>query len=187
VSIGERERRDSYQSKEAHSDYLAYTIERGPLGLLGLVVMTVMGFAYVFGYWRKSPHRGVRARRATRWTACMAGALTASAVHSAVIEKLHFRHFWLFFAMVCASTYAAQLRAERRRELAAEPPAPKVASVGLAPRIPGRPAPALAATGSGAVRALPPHRTPAEPRPRRAPPALARHYRPVHGPREVRS
>ena len=176
VSIAERERRDSYQAKEAHSDYLAYAIERGPLGLLGLLVMTLTGFAHVFGYWRSSPHRGVRARRAARWTACMAGALTASAVHSAVIEKLHFRHFWLFLAMVCASTYAAQRRAMRRSELAPEPPAPKVASVGLAPRIPGRRVPAFVGAG-GEARALTPRRKPSLPRALRAIPALARHYR----------
>jgi hypothetical protein len=176
VGIGERERKDSYQSKEAHSDYLAYAIERGPLGLFGLLVMTLTGFAHVLGYWRSSPHRGVRARRAARWTACMMGALMASAVHSAVIEKLHFRHFWLFLAMVCASTYAAQRRAARRRELAPEGPPAKVASVGLAPRIPGRAAAVLVGAGAGS-RALAPRRKPALPRALRAIPALARRYR----------
>ena len=33
----------------------------------------------------------------------MAALLAASALHSTVIEKLHFRHFWLALAMVCAS------------------------------------------------------------------------------------
>ena len=101
VSIAERERRDSYQSKEAHSDYLAYAIERGPLGLAGLLVMTFMGFAHVVGYWQHSPPSGARAQRAALWTASMAAALTSSAVHSTVIEKLHFRHFWLFLALIC--------------------------------------------------------------------------------------
>jgi hypothetical protein len=37
----------------------------------------------------------------------MAAVLTASAVHSMVIEKLHFRHFWLFIALVCGSALMA--------------------------------------------------------------------------------
>lgn len=167
VGISERERRDSYQSKEAHSDYLAYAIERGPLGLAGLLVMTGMGFAHVVGYWRNSPHRGVRSRQASRWTAAMAAALAASAVHSMVIEKFHFRHFWLLFAMVCASTYAAQRHAARRRVRVPEAPAVRVASVGLPPHVPGRPAAALAAAASPALPALP----------ERTRPALARRYR----------
>jgi hypothetical protein len=172
VSIAERERRDSYQSKEAHSDYLGYAIERGPLGLAGLLVMTGMGFAHVVGYWQASPHRGAHAVRAARWTAAMAAALTASAVHSAVIEKLHFRHFWLLLAMVCASTFVAQRHAARRRRRVASEDAARIASVGLPPRVPGRPA--LAAAPAAAA-ALPARRLPALPE--RATPALARRYR----------
>jgi hypothetical protein len=40
----------------------------------------------------------------------MAAALAASAVHSTVIEKLHFRHFWLFLALVCGSSLMAAER-----------------------------------------------------------------------------
>jgi len=29
--------------------------------------------------------------------------LAGSVVHSLVIEKLHFRHYWLFIALLCAS------------------------------------------------------------------------------------
>jgi hypothetical protein len=38
------------------------------------------------------------------WAASLAGALTASTVHSLTIEKLHFRHFWLMLALLWALT-----------------------------------------------------------------------------------
>jgi hypothetical protein len=170
VGIAERERRDSYQSKEAHSDYLAYAIERGPLGLVGLIVMMVMGFAHVAGYWRYSPHRGVRSRHASRWTAAMAAALTASAVHSLVIEKLHFRHYWLLLAMVCASSYAAQRHAARRHERVSEAVPSGIEAIGLPPHIPGR-------TSGALVAAAPPTRPALPAPPARTRPALARRYR----------
>src|SRR5262249_35267824 len=112
LGISERERPDSYRSKEAHSDYLAYAIERGPLGLLGLAGLTLAGLLAVARFWGHAKQGGARAtRRAGLWTASMAAVLAASAMHSTVIEKLHFRHFWLFLALVCASTFVAAERA----------------------------------------------------------------------------
>jgi O-antigen ligase len=124
LSIAERERPDSYRSKEAHSDYLAYAIERGPLGIAGLVAFTVVLYVQVTTYWRHRPHRGVGRRRYSRWAAAMAAILTASAMHSTVIEKLHFRHFWLFVAMVAASAMVAAKRAQRRPEVVEATPMP---------------------------------------------------------------
>ncbi len=143
LSIAERERPDSYKSKEAHSDYLAYAIERGPLGLIGLLLMTLAAFAHIWGFWKHSPQAGARARRAALWTAAMAAALAASAVHSTVIEKLHFRHFWLLLALVCASSLVAARRDARRqaRITAAAQPVVGAALV---------PAPALARGSRGA-------------------------------------
>jgi len=112
LSIAERERPDSYRSKEAHSDYLAYAIERGPLGVAGLLILTVTVFLHVLGYWRSARQHGGRpSPRTAWWTTAMAAALAASAVHSTVIEKLHFRHFWLFLALVCGSSLMAAERA----------------------------------------------------------------------------
>jgi len=124
LTIAERERPDSYRSKEAHSDYLAYAIERGPLGIIGLVALTVVMFFQVSTYWRHRPHRGVARRRYARWTAAMAAALAASAVHSTVIEKLHFRHFWLFAALVVASALVSARRSERRPVVLETEPGP---------------------------------------------------------------
>jgi O-antigen ligase len=100
VAIGERERPNSYRSKEAHDDYLAFALERGPLGLLGLLLGTVMAFAMV-GRGRKHLDRrlGNAAAGGAVWAAFL-GALAASSMHSFVIEKLHFRHFWLLLALI---------------------------------------------------------------------------------------
>jgi hypothetical protein len=118
VGIADRERPDSYRSKEAHSDYLAYAIERGPLAVLGLVGLMLALFVHIADYWRNARRRNGRgSRRAALWTASMSAALAASAVHSLVIEKLHFRHYWLFFALVCASSLtAAEHRSGAGRE-----------------------------------------------------------------------
>jgi len=118
LSIAERERPDSYRSKEAHSDYLAYAIERGPLGLVGLLLMTGALYVQVWRTWRGRSRRSHRAEATSRWVAALAAALTASAVHSAVIETLHFRHFWLLAALVASSSLIAARRESRRRALA---------------------------------------------------------------------
>jgi hypothetical protein len=111
LGIADRERPDSFRSKEAHSDYLAYAIERGPLGLVGLAWMTIAGFVAVLA-WAKAT------TDATDWKRDVAPAfaalLAASMMHSTVIEKLHFRHFWLALAMVCAAAWIAQRDVESR-------------------------------------------------------------------------
>lgn len=137
LGIAERERPDSWMSKEAHSDYLAYAIERGPLGVIGLLWATLAGFTAVAAWarcarasQRDSRSSGARPaqryvclpaaesalRREAGWrdalTAAMAAALAASAMHSTVIEKLHFRHFWLLLGLVSASAFVASTRAE---------------------------------------------------------------------------
>ena len=109
LGLADRERPDSYRSKEAHSDYLAYAIERGPLGLIGLIAFMVGLCGQVAVYWRgaRRGKGGHTSRRAQLWAAAMLAIIVASAVHSLVIEKFHFRHYWVFFAMVCASAYVA--------------------------------------------------------------------------------
>jgi hypothetical protein len=117
MGIAERERPDSYRSKEAHSDYLAYAIERGPLGFAGLIALMVTLFAQVAAYWRAARRaNGGAPRRARLWAAAMTAVLAGSAVHSLVIEKLHFRHYWLFLALVCGSALMSTGRATATRE-----------------------------------------------------------------------
>ena len=100
LQIGERERPESFGSKEAHDDYLAFLVERGPLGLLGLLIGMVMVARMVLGGRKVIARRlGSPAAGAAMWAACVGG-LAASSIHSLVIEKLHFRHFWFFLAMI---------------------------------------------------------------------------------------
>jgi len=102
VAIGERERPGSLRSKEAHSDYLAYALERGPFGLVGLLLWIGQGFAMVSGARRRLGLRAGGSEKGDGLWAAFLGPLAGTAVHSTVIEKLHFRHYWLFLAIACA-------------------------------------------------------------------------------------
>jgi len=102
LAIGERERPDSFLSKEAHNDFLAYAIERGPLGLVGLLLFTGMAFACALGARRRIRERLGGGPGANALWAAVVGSLVATTVHSTVIEKMHFRHFWLFLAVLFA-------------------------------------------------------------------------------------
>ena len=116
VAIGERERPNSYRSKEAHDDYLAFAIERGPLGLAGLLLGTWQVTAMVMRGRKQLDRRlGSAVAGGALWAAFL-GALAASSLHSLVIEKLHFRHFWLFLAILttmCAEAAPASAPAAR--------------------------------------------------------------------------
>jgi O-antigen ligase len=106
LAIGERERSEasnSLQGKEAHSDYLAYTVERGPIGLAGLLMFLIAAFARAIRGRRRIAARVAGPSSTTLWAACI-GALVAMSVHSLVIEALHFRHVWFALAIICALT-----------------------------------------------------------------------------------
>jgi O-antigen ligase len=112
VTVAGRERAHSFYSKEAHSDYLAYAIERGPLAILVLLALVVQCFVLVRRVWRRRERGGRADPMAGALVAGLAGALACSAVHSLTIERLHFRHFWLLLAMVCAFADSARSRRE---------------------------------------------------------------------------
>lgn len=164
LGIAERERPDSFMSKEAHSDYLAYAIERGPLGVIGLLWWTCAGFAAVAAWagaaralhreraarsatdgagpasrapraprYAREPGAAASRRRTAEWrdalSAAMAAVLAASAMHSSVIEKLHFRHFWLVLGMVCGAALVASEHAQATPASPERPGAPGAHSV----------------------------------------------------------
>jgi len=83
--------------KEAHNSYIAYLVERGAFGLLGLLGLGVV-------LWRRAEPGG-GARRL----------LIAFAVGNAVRETLHYRHMWLTLALAFAWEAA-----ERQRDVAAQ-------------------------------------------------------------------
>ena len=86
--------------KEAHDDYLAALIERGPIGFVG-VLLLVCSLAW----------RGLfatRAKLAAGFSAivvrpnALVGALAGTLVAGIVYELLHVRHIWTLFAFVAA-------------------------------------------------------------------------------------
>ena len=102
LSVEDRLRPNSLQSKEAHNDYLAYAIERGPLGLLGLLVLIGSAFGKLGAAAKRRGDTQATLDTNGPMVAAMTGALAASAVHALTIEVLHFRHFWMLMAIICA-------------------------------------------------------------------------------------
>jgi O-Antigen ligase len=84
--------------EEAHDDYLATLVERGVIGVLGLVLLIasigVMGF-FVVG----RPLSSAFARRLTNPSAIVGG-VVAMAVFSTTHEILHYRHVWAFLGIL---------------------------------------------------------------------------------------
>jgi O-antigen ligase len=114
LTIEERERPNSFLSKEAHNDYLGYLVERGPLALLALLALKLQAFGKVRSWWRGRLQQGLDSGGAL--AAAAMGALAASVTHSFTLETLHFRHVWLFLALICAlDGMVLRPRDERRR------------------------------------------------------------------------
>ena len=104
VEIGERERKDGLDAKEAHNDYVGYTVERGPLGAIGLLAALLTLGARLARGRRALAARTGDARCAIALQAAGLGALAGSLVQSTVIEQLHFRHLWWWVAWMWAAT-----------------------------------------------------------------------------------
>ena len=130
LTVEGRERPHSMYSKEAHSDYLAYAIERGPLAILALLALLVQCFFMVRRVWRRRSRGGRGDAAAGALVAGLAGALTCSAVHSLTLERLHFRHFWLLLALIAA--LAESTRRPRTQAVAATAPAHRDAAESFA-------------------------------------------------------
>ncbi len=120
LSVSNRERRGgSVQGKEAHNDYVGYAVERGPLALLALFAMIVISLQVLQQGWSRVRDRSSAVPGA--WVAALAAGLIASSIHSFTIEKLHFRHFWFFLALL----FALSARLKTRPPPAAEPVRPR--------------------------------------------------------------
>jgi O-antigen ligase len=114
VEIGERERKGSLQSKEAHSDYLGYAVERGPLGFAGLLAALAVLGARVLRSRRALDARAGDPRRGAAMHAACVGALVALLIQSTVVEQLHFRHVWWFVAWMWAATGSSSVPGAER-------------------------------------------------------------------------
>jgi len=114
VTIEERERpikghlvtfdsgADPFLSKEAHNDYIAYIVERGPLALLGMLMLRWQVFARLLKGWKNARATATDRAAFGALTATMFGAWVCSCLNANTIETLHFRHVWLFLGLVCA-------------------------------------------------------------------------------------
>jgi O-Antigen ligase len=87
--------------KEAHNDYMAALIERGPLGLIGILML-------VCGLLVRSVYLTTRLREVLRGVLqrpnALAGAVAGTLVGGTVYELLHVRHVWALFALVAAAS-----------------------------------------------------------------------------------
>ena len=129
LEVANRERRGgSIYGKEAHNDYVGYAVERGPFALAALVAMIGLAFRRLATSESAIRSRRWRAGAAGAWTAALAAGLAASTVHSLTIEKLHFRHYWLFLGLLFA------LCAWMRRDDSEAAPPRRRASALSAPR-----------------------------------------------------
>jgi O-antigen ligase len=84
-----------------HNDYLAFLIERGVAGLLGL-----LAFAAVLLHWSARLLDGHLQDGRGGWLAAgLGGAVVASLVLATNHELFHFRHVWVLFGLVWAASH----------------------------------------------------------------------------------
>jgi hypothetical protein len=121
VEIGETERPGGLDAKEAHNDYLGYAVERGPLGVLGLLAGLVAIVTRLARGRRALEARTGDAGRAIAIQAAGLGALAGLLVQSTVIEQLHFRHLWWWVAWMWAATGPVQVASAARAAISRRP------------------------------------------------------------------
>ena len=122
LDVSQQEREGVFMSKEPHSDYIGYAIERGPVAFLGLLALTWMMIAHVLRGRRALVQRTGNPVVAGIMIAALAGGIIGSSVHSLVIEKLHFRHFWVYLGVIVALTTPVESDVESEEETEAEEP-----------------------------------------------------------------
>lgn len=87
--------------KEAHDDYLAAAIERGPLGVVALILL---GVTVAVRCRRISAPDGLapECREVVPRPELLAAAAVAVAISAMFYEVLHFRHVWALFGLIAA-------------------------------------------------------------------------------------
>ena len=84
--------------KEAHSDYLASLVERGPLGVVGLIALFGAVGARTMGLGSPDHDQGVPGGGA-RTRSALRGVPSAFAFTGITHEVLHYRHLWTLLAV----------------------------------------------------------------------------------------
>jgi O-antigen ligase len=101
-----------------HNDYLAFLIERGLLGLLGLLAFCAIMLQWsgrLLAPWPQEDAGG-------RWSAAgLAGAVVANLVLATNHESFHFRHVWVLFGLVWAANRLLLEQAAAVQDAAADP------------------------------------------------------------------
>jgi O-antigen ligase len=110
---------DPFLSKESHNDYISYLVERGPVSLFFMLVLKITPFFLIVRWWKRRSADAQGFVRGGALAAALFGAWVASLINANTIETLHFRHIWLFLALVCAldpETARQEWESERARE-----------------------------------------------------------------------
>jgi O-antigen ligase len=84
--------------KQAHSDYLGTLVERGPLGIVALLALMGAAGVRTISAQRLSPAWASVIPRPSALAAIGVGFALTGVTH----EVLHYRHLWLFFAILAA-------------------------------------------------------------------------------------
>ena len=101
--------------KEAHNDYIAALVERGPIGLVGVLLLAGAVAARAVSVSRRDDLAD-GFRDVVRTPAFLAGALVAVVVFSLTHETLHDRTVWTLFGLVAGlHAWARRPSAERSR------------------------------------------------------------------------
>ena len=103
-----------YDAKEAHNDYLGTLVERGPLGIIALVVLAGAVAVRVANSQRPPPGWAP----VVPCPEALAAAAAAYTFTALTHEVLHYRHLWTYLAVVAALDLAT--RDHARVEAAAE-------------------------------------------------------------------
>ena len=119
--------------KEAHNDYLATLVERGPLGVIGLLILAAGIGMRAFAVSLR-PLKVPFARVLMRPSA-LAGIVVVLAFTAVTHEVLHYRHAWALFGVIAA----LYLYGLRHREPELEPRTEPRTDLRTEPRIEGAP------------------------------------------------
>src|SRR5215213_9001708 len=101
-----------------HNDYLAFLIERGLLGLLGLLAFC----AIMLQWWGCLLAQSPPEETGGRWSAAgLAGAVVANLVLATNHESFHFRHVWVLFGLIWAANRLLLEQAAAVQDAASDP------------------------------------------------------------------